>query len=326
MVGDWQGRSAFITGANGFLGSWLARTLLQQGARVVALVRDEESPGGLELQGIATAVTRVRGDLGDLALLERVLNEYEVHTCFHLAAQTIVSAANRSPLGTFETNIRGTWQLLEACRRAPAVRAAVVASSDKAYGQQEHLPYQEDMPLLGRHPYDASKACADILARTYFQTYGLPVAVTRCANLYGGGDLNFSRIVPGAARAVLHDRNPVIRSDGTPVRDYLYAADAVAGYLALAEALAEGHLSGEAFNLGSGRPLSVLDLVNRLLAVSGRTHLVAEIRGQPTSDEIDRQYLDSTKAERLLGWKPRYSLDQGLSETLSWYERFFSRS
>jgi CDP-glucose 4,6-dehydratase len=324
MADNWQDRSVFISGANGFLGSRLARALLERGARVVALVRDEEAPGGLDLQGIATAVIRVRGDLNDLPLLERILNEYEVHTCFHLAAQTIVGVASRSPLSTFESNIRGTWHLLEACRRTPSLQAVVVASSDKAYGRHEQLPYREDMPLLGLHPYDASKACADILTQTYFQTYGLATAVTRCANLYGGGDLNFSRIVPDTIRAVLHNRNPVIRSDGTPVRDYLYVVDAVRAYVTLAEQVAAGALVGQAINLGTGQPLSVLDLVRRIIALSGRTQLVPEVLGRPTPAEIDRQYLDCGKAERLLDWRPHHSLEEGLSATLAWYQHYFA--
>ena len=245
-----------------------------------------------------------------------------MHTCFHLAAQAIVVAANRSPLSTFESNIRGTWHLLEACRRTRMMRCVVVASSDKAYGRHDRLPYQEDYPLLGIHPYDASKACADILARSYFQTYGLPVSVTRCANLYGGGDLNFSRIVPDTIRAILNDRNPVIRSDGSPVRDYLYVEDAVQGYLALAGQQESANVAGEAFNFGSGRPVSVSELVSKLIALSGRTHLAPDVQGQSTPGEIDRQYLASDKAKQLLGWQARHSLEEGLTQTLRWYENY----
>lgn len=321
-MGYWQERNVFITGANGFLGSWLARALVERGARVVALIRDEVAQGGLQLMGIEDAVTLARGDLKDFALLERLLNEYEAHTCFHLAAQAIVGAANRSPLSTFESNIRGTWHLLEACRRTSSVRCVVVASSDKAYGRHDRLPYQEDMSLLGLYPYDASKACADILARSYFQTYDLPVSVSRCANLYGGGDLNFSRIVPDTIRAILNNRNPVIRSDGTPVRDYLYVEDAVQGYLALAEQQESASLAGEAFNFGTARPVSVLDLVNRLILLSGRTQLAPVVQGRPLSGEIDRQFLSSDKAKRLLGWEARHSLEESLRKTLRWYEDY----
>lgn len=318
----WHDRSVFITGANGFAGSWLAGALVERGARVVALIRDVVPQGGLRLMGIQDTVTQIHGDLGDLPLLERLLNEYQVHTCFHLAAQAIVGAANRSPLSTFESNIRGTWHLLEACRRTPTVRCVVVASSDKAYGRHDRLPYREDFPLLGIYPYDASKACADILARSYFQTYGLPVSVTRFANLYGGGDFNFSRLVPDTIQAILHNRNPVIRSDGTPVRDYLYVEDAVRGYLALAEQQESANVAGEAFNFGTGQPVSVLELVSKLIALSGRTHLAPDIQGQPTCGEIDRQYLASDKAQQLLGWQPRYSLEEGLTQTLRWYEHY----
>lgn len=320
----WQDRNVFVSGANGFLGSWLARALVARGARVVVLIRDRVAGGGLQLMGIREAVTLVRGDLGDYLLLERLLNEYEVHTCFHLAAQAIVGAANRSPLPTFESNIRGTWHLLEACRRTATVRCVVVASSDKAYGQHERLPYLEDFPLLGVYPYDVSKVCAEILSRSYFHTYNLPVSVTRCANLYGGGDLNFSRIVPDTVRAILENRNPVIRSDGTPVRDYLYVEDAVDGYLALAEQQGAAGIAGQTFNFGTGQPVSVLELVERLISLSARVHLAPEVRGQPTHGEIDRQYLSSDKAGRVLGWQAAHSLEAGLSKTLRWYRAYLA--
>src|SRR5262249_34165227 len=233
----WTRRPVFITGANGFVASWVARALVDAGAQVIALVRDQTAQGGRAMQGIADKVTQVAGDLGDPALLPRVINEYGVDACFPLAAQAIVGVSNRSPVSTFETNIRGTWNLLEACRNVSTVTRCVVASSDKAYGRQEHLPYRETDTLNGIYPYDASKVCTDILARSYYVSFGLPVAVTRCANVYGGGDLNFSRVVPDSVRSVLQDQQPVLRSDGTPTRDYIYAADAAYAYLTVAEQL-----------------------------------------------------------------------------------------
>jgi CDP-glucose 4,6-dehydratase len=325
-VDYWRDRNVLVTGANGFLGAWIARALIERGARVLALVRDVVVDGGLRLLDVAGAVSTVYGTLEDLALIERALNEYEVQTCFHLAAQAIVGAANRSPLSTFESNIRGTWHLLEACRRVPSVTCIVVASSDKAYGRHDRLPYGEDFPLQPSFPYDVSKACADMLARSYFHTYGLPVSVTRCANLYGGGDLNFTRIVPDSVRSVLGGRNPVIRSDGSPVRDYLYVQDAVEAYLTLAERMEEGSVAGEAFNFGTGRPVSVLELVTTLISVSGRTGLQPDVRGRPIPGEIDRQYLESDKARRVLGWQARHGLEDGLKKTLHWYAGFLGAS
>jgi CDP-glucose 4,6-dehydratase len=322
----WARRPVFITGANGFVGSWVARALVDAGAQVIALVRDQTARGGLELQGIAGKVTQVSGDLGDAALLHRVINEYAVDTCFHLAAQAIVGVSNRSPVSTFETNIRGTWNLLEACRNVSTVTRCVVASSDKAYGRQEQLPYRETDTLNGIYPYDASKVCTDILARSYFVSFGLPVAVTRCANVYGGGDLNFSRLVPDSLRSVLQDQRPVLRSDGTPTRDYIYAADAAFAYLTLAEQLDRKEIQGEAFNFGSGQPISALELVQRIIKLSGREHLEPLIKGSSAlRGEIDAQYLASDKSREHLGWQPRYTLDQGLSETIDWYSRFLAQ-
>lgn len=319
----WSGRPVFITGANGFIGSWLARGLVDAGAQVVALVRDQTAQGGLTLQGIRDGVTLVAGDLGDAALMQRVVNEYAIDTCFHLAAQAIVGVSNRSPLSTFETNIRGTWNLLEACRTVSTVTRVVVASSDKAYGHQEHLPYHESDSLNGIFPYDASKACCDILARSYGVTYGLPIAVTRCANVYGGGDMNFSRLVPDTMRAVLSGREPILRSDGSPTRDYIYAADAASAYMTLAAQLDRDEVRGRAFNFGAGQPVSVKELVERIIAISGRSDLRPRILGKSVpAGEIDAQYLASDQAAGILGWRPRYSLDDGLRETLAWYARF----
>lgn len=317
--GCWSGRGVLVTGASGFLGAWLTQALLAAGARVIALVRDEPRPSGLDLFALRERVTRVPGAIEDAAAVERALVEYQASAVFHLAAQTLVGPARQSPVATFEANIRGTWTVLEACRRqADGVRAVIVASSDKAYGHHAELPYREDFCLQPRFPYDASKACADILARSYFHTYGLPVAVVRCANLYGGGDVNFSRIIPGTIQAALEGRRPEVRSDGTPVRDYLYVKDAVRGYLALAEAVLAGRCAGQAVNFGSAEPTAVLPLVRAILAACGRPDLEPDIRATARG-EIDRQYLDRQRAAEWLGWRAETSLAQGLAATVAWY-------
>lgn len=317
----WRGRAVFVTGCSGFLGSWLAAALQARGARVVGLVRDHvpDSP----LWGPATArVVIVRGALEDRDLLERILNEYEIDTVFHLAAQTLVGVANRNPVSTFKSNIEGTWNVLEACRRAGGVSRVVVASSDKAYGEATRLPYDEETPLRGRHPYDASKSCADLLAASYFHTYGLPVLVTRCGNLFGGGDLNFSRIIPGTIRAALAGERPVVRSDGTWLRDYFYVEDAVEAYLTAAEALVDKRLAGEAFNFSYDKPYTVLEIVRRTLAAARRADLAPVVKGE-ARNEIRAQWLTSRKARRVLGWRPRHTLEQGLRKTVAWYRAFF---
>lgn len=317
----WQGRSVLVTGASGFLGGWLCDALLAGGARVIALVRDEPRPSGLELMGLAGRVTRVSGAVEDGAACERALADYEVSVVFHLAAQTLVGVAQRSPVATFEANIRGTWTLLDACRRhQPALAAVIVASSDKAYGSHDRLPYREEFCLQPRFPYDVSKACAEMIARSFFHAYGLPVAVTRCANLYGGGDLNWSRIVPGTIRSALCGERPVIRSDGTPVRDYLYVTDAVDGYLKLAWSLGHGRHRGEAFNFGTDEPLAVLDLTRAILAACGRGDLEPDVHGT-ASGEIDRQFLDSSFARQDLDWRPQMPLQAGLDRTVAWYRQ-----
>jgi CDP-glucose 4,6-dehydratase len=311
-------RSAFVTGAYGLLGSWLCRALLDRGVRVAVLQRDAAPISALTLDGTEERCTVIRGDVRDLELLERALAEEEVDSVFHLAAQTIVGTALQSPLSTWETNVRGTWTLLEACRRHGAQRL-VVASSDKAYGAHDALPYREDHDLRARFPYDVSKACADLIARSYAHTYGLPVAVTRCANLYGGGDLNRSRLVPEAVAAALHGRAPVIRSDGSPERDFLYVEDAVTAYLALAAALDAQPARGEAFNAGSGRPRAVRDVVEAVCRAAG-ADVRPDIRGTGTPDgEIDRQWVDSSRLRALTGWEPRIDLDEGLVRTVEWY-------
>jgi CDP-glucose 4,6-dehydratase len=313
-----------VTGCTGILGSWLTAALLEHDADVIGLVRDWVPRSQLVLSGTFNRIKIVRGDVTDYALLERTLAEYEVETVFHLAAQTIVPIANRNPLSTFETNIKGTWLLLEAARRVGTVKRLLVASSDKAYGTHEQLPYTEDAPLLACHPYDVSKACAERLARTYAFTYGLPTAITRCANLYGGGDLNWNRIVPGTTRSVIYGERPVIRSDGSLVRDYLYVLDAVAGYLRLAQALDDQALKGEAFNFGMDQPKSVLEMVQAIIAASDYPEIEPIILDE-APNEIQAQYLSSAKARRLLGWEPAFTLEEALAETFVWYKAFLAR-
>jgi CDP-glucose 4,6-dehydratase len=319
----WRDRPVLVTGASGLQGGWLVRALLASGADVVALVRDWVPQSELCRSQLIESVRVVRGDVRDQGVLERLLGEYEVKTVFHLAAQTIVPIANRNPISTFESNIQGTWVVLEACRRSPCVTEVVLASSDKAYGEHERLPYIESYPLIGRHPYDVSKSCADLLARSYAETFGLPAVITRCGNLYGGGDLNWSRIVPGTIRSVLRDEPPVIRSDGKSVRDYFYVEDGAAAYLLAAERLAEDRqLKGEAFNFSNETPLTVLELVGRILKLMKRKDLTPEVRNE-ASHEIPAQYLDAKRARTVLGWTPQFSLDEGLARTIRWYEEYF---
>jgi len=317
----WLDRPVFITGCTGFLGSWLAIKLVDAGANVVGLVRDAVPFSQLRRSGYHECISLVRGDVTDYALVERALNEYEIDTVFHLAAQTIVTIANRAPLSTFDTNIRGTWTVLEAARRSPRVARVIVASSDKAYGVHEELPYTEDAPLLGCYPYDVSKACADLITRAYAATYDASVAVTRCANLYGSADLNWSRLIPGTMRSVIRGERPIIRSDGTFLRDYLYIKDAVAAYLTLAEHLDRPNVSGEAFNFGMDDPHSVLEVVETIIAVSDDPTLEPVVLDE-APHEIEAQYLTSDKAKRLLGWRSRYSMEKGLREAMAWYRDF----
>jgi len=313
----WRSRRALVTGATGLLGSWVVAALQARGAQVVALVRDTVPGSHLWEAADRTRLVVVRAALDDLEALVRAINEYEVDTVFHLAAQTLVPVANREPLSTFESNIRGTYHVLDACRRSPSVRAVLVASSDKAYGEQDQLPYTEDAPLLARHPYDASKACADILSLTYAATYDLPVCVTRCGNLYGPGDLNWSRLVPGTIRSLLWGERPLIRSDGSLVRDYFYVEDAAEAYLRLAEHVLEGTARGEAFNFSNDEPLSVLDMVARITAAVG-VEIEPEVLGH-SPGEIRHQFLSSAKARARLGWQPRHSIEEGLAATVAWY-------
>ncbi len=318
----WQGRSVLVTGAGGFVGSWLARALVDSDAQVTVILRDESAQNNLEASGARAAVNVVRGSITDYPVVERAINEYDVDTCFHLAAQAIVGPANRSPLSTFESNIRGTWTVLEASRACDSVERVVMASSDKAYGTQAVLPYTEGAPLLGSAPYEASKACADVLGRSYRLSFGLSVAVARCANIYGGGDFNFSRLIPGTIRSVLAGERPIVRSDGTPVRDYLYVDDAVEAYLALGACPNEALGADSAFNFGSCEPVSVIDLVRRITAACGAPGMEPNVLGAgPGRNEIDRQFLDSSKAAKVLGWKPHVPLDEGLTRTVRWYRQ-----
>ncbi len=320
----WRDRPVFVTGATGLVGGWLVKRLLGIGADVTCLIRDWVPQSELLRAGLPAQVKIVRGDVRDQPLLERILGEHEIDTVFHLAAQTIVGIANKNPVSTFESNIQGTWALLEACRRSPAVKQIVVASSDKAYGDQQNLPYTETTPLQGRHPYDVSKSCADLITHSYADTYGLPVAVTRCGNFFGGGDLNWNRIVPGTIRAVLRNRRPVIRSDGRFVRDYLYVEDGVAAYMLLAENLAHRpELIGEAFNFSTEKPLTVLALTHRILTLM-RADLEPEIRNE-AGHEIRQQYLSAAKAKKMLAWQPLFNLDTGLQRTIAWYQTFLTQ-
>lgn len=317
----WRDRPVLVTGATGLLGGWLVEALLARGAHVVGLVRDSVPRSRLVAERVIDRIDVVWGDVTDYLCVERALAEFEIECVFHLAAQTIVGIANRSPLSTFDTNVRGTWNVLEASRRVSTVRRVIVASSDKAYGDQERLPYDETTPLQGRHPYDVSKSAADLIAQSYWASFGLRVTITRCGNLFGGGDLNWNRLVPGTIRSVLRDSRPVIRSNGRLVRDYVYVEDAVDAYLAVAESLADGDaVAGQALNISYEQPQSVTDLVQRILTRMGRPDLEPLVLNEATNEIVD-QYLDATRARKLLGWAPRVALDEGLSRTIDWYRR-----
>jgi CDP-glucose 4,6-dehydratase len=318
----WSQRRVFVTGATGMIGSWLVKELLKLGAHVVALVLDAEPQSELYRSRDIDKISVVNGPLEDFLTLNRAITVHEVDTIFHLGAQTIVGAAHRFPLATFEANIRGTYNLLETCRlHRDLVQCVVVASSDKAYGEQDQLPYTEDMPLLGRYPYEVSKSCCDLLSQSYCTAYGLPVAITRCGNVYGGGDLNWSRIVPGTIRSFLRGDPPIIRSDGTYIRDYIYVKDVVDGYLWVAEYLRDGKVRGEAFNLSPESKVKVLDIVREIQRVMKCQHIEPRICNT-AQGEIRSQYLSSAKAKRVLGWSPQYSLFEGLKETVAWYRDY----
>jgi len=319
----WRDRSTFVTGATGLVGGWLVKSLVAAGADVVCLVRDWVPDCEMIRSGHLDKVKVVRGDIADQELLERALGEHEVDTVIHLAAQTIVGIANRNPVSTFEANIAGTWRLLEACRRSPRVKQIVIASSDKAYGDQPILPYDETTPLQGQHPYDVSKSCADLISYTYAKSYDLPVTITRCGNFYGGGDLNWNRIVPGTVRSILRGQAPVIRSDGSFIRDYFYVEDGAAAYMLLAENMAKNPgLRGEAFNFSNELQVTVLDLTHKILDLMG-SDLEPEVRNE-ASNEIKHQYLSAAKARRILDWEPLFTLDGGLEKTIRWYTEFLT--
>ncbi len=319
MVKYWKNRSVLITGCTGLIGSWLAKRLVSEGAKVVGLIRDSVPQSELILSGTLDKISVVNGDVSDYATMLRAINEYEVQTVFHLAAQTIVGTASRSPISTFETNIKGTWTVLEAARNSGLNIDVIVASSDKAYGDQTKLPYTEEMPLIGGFPYDVSKSCADIITRSYFKSYGMNVAVTRCANLFGGGDLNFSRLIPGTMLWCLKNEQIIIRSDGKFKRDYLYVEDAADSYLMLAENVGRKDVKGEAFNFGNSQPISVIDLANKILKIT-KSDVSLKIENS-AKNEIRDQFLSTEKAKRVLGWKPGHSLDEGLLKTFKWYEK-----
>ena len=318
----WLDRPTFVTGGTGLVGSWLIQRLMDAGADVVCLVRDWVPQSEAVRKGNLERMKVVRGDIRDREVLERALGEYEIDTVIHLAAQTIVTIANRNPISTFETNIAGTWNLLEACRRSPRVKQIVVASSDKAYGDQEILPYDENTPLQGQHPYDVSKSAADLIAYTYAKSFDLPVSITRCGNFYGGGDLNWNRIIPGTIRSILRGQRPIIRSDGKYIRDYFYVEDGAAAYMLLAEQLAaRPELKGQAFNFSNEIQVSVREIVDQILKEM-KSDLSPDIRNE-VSNEIRHQYLSAEKARRELGWKPMFNLEAGLRRTIDWYKDYF---
>lgn len=320
----WQQRKVLVTGATGLVGAWLVKRLCTLKAHVVVLIRDMDPQSELLRSHTLEKTTVVNGKLEEYETLERAINEHDIDTVFHLGAQTIVGAAEKCPLATFEANIRGTYHLLEACRRqGPQVKSILIASSDKAYGTSPQLPYTEDMPLVGTHPYEVSKSCADLIATAYYQSYKLPVAIARCGNIYGGGDLNWSRLIPSAIRALREGKAPVIRSDGTYLRDYVYVQDAVDAYMTLAEHLHEGNIQGQAFNFGPEKPLTVLQVVNTIATMMGHPDITPIITNT-AQGEIHSQYLSYEKARKMLEWHPQYSLQEGLKETIAWYQDFLS--
>lgn len=324
MGSFFEGRRIMATGASGLVGSHLVQELLKQGAQVTCIVRDYVPDSAFFSTGLDRKVNVVRGSLEDYWTLERAINEYEPQTVIHLGAQALVPMANRSPLPTFEANVRGTWNLLEACRmHKGSLETVVVASSDKAYGEQEKLPYTEETPLHGLNPYDASKSCTDLIAQTYAKTYGLPVAISRCGNFFGGGDLNFNRIVPGTIKSLYHGEAPLIRSDGKYIRDYIYVKDAVSAYMELAEKYTD-KIRGEAFNFSNEQKMDVLALVSLISKLMGKEKLKPKVLNQPLA-EIRAQHLSAAKAHKVLGWKAKYGIEEGLKETIGWYSDFFAR-
>jgi CDP-glucose 4,6-dehydratase len=320
---NWLNKNIFITGCTGLLGSWLTEELINLGANIIGLQRDHVPQARIYREGIIDKITVIPGNLENYNVIERALNEYEIEVVFHLAAQAIVPIANNNPLSTFESNIRGTWVLLEACRRNKQVKKIIMASSDKAYGDHKILPYKEDMPLQGKNPYDVSKSCADLISQMYFHHYTLPLCVTRCGNLFGGGDLNFNRIVPGTIRSVFYSERPIIRSDGKYVRDYFYVKDAAKAYIHLVEKMDNSTIVGQAFNFGNDTPMTVLEITNEILSLMGRPDLEPIILNQ-AKGEILEQYLSAKKAKEILGWNPKFSVRDGLTETIKWYRDYLT--
>ena len=318
----WNQRKVLVTGGTGLLGPWLIKELLALNAHVITLVRDTVPDSMFFAEGLDKKTTLIWGDLLQPDLLARILNECDIDTVFHLGAQAIVGYANRSPISTFRSNIEGTWNLLEACRNSPWVKRIIVASSDKAYGAHDQLPYHEDAPLQGRFPYDVSKSCADLLAQSYFHSFKLPVCVTRCGNFFGGGDLHFNRIVPGTIKAVLHNNHPIIRSNGLFVRDYIYVKDVVDAYITLAQTMVDKQVLGQCFNFSTDQPFTVSEIVNHILQAMDATHLAPIIQNNATN-EIPAQHLSSEKARNLLDWNPTYGVSKGLVETIMWYKKYF---
>ncbi len=324
MKGFWLEKNVLVTGASGFLGSWVVGELASKGANTTIIMRDLVPESMLFETGDYKKTRIVRGDFEDYWTVERAMNEYEIETVFHLGAQAIVGAANRSPVATFKANIEGTWNVMEAARNSKLVKKVVFASSDKAYGDQDKLPYTEEAPLHGRHPYDVSKSCADLIAQSYYYTYGLPVCITRCGNLYGPGDLNFNRIIPGTIKSVLLGEKPVIRSDGTYIRDYFFVRDAADAYIRLAENMGRKEVLGQAFNFSTANRITVLELVQKIL--KGMKSDLKPVILNEAGGEIKNQYLSSEKAKKLLGWEAKYPIEKGLKETIPWYVSFIKKN
>ena len=325
MNTSWEDKRILITGATGIVGSWLAKELIKGESIVVALVRDVDYQTEFYRSGDYLRTTIVNGSLEDFSTIDRAINEYEIDTIFHLGAQTIVGAAYRQPLPTFESNIRGTYNILESCRQhQDIVKRIVIASSDKAYGIADKLPYNEEMPLKGSHPYDVSKSCADLLAQTYANTYNMPTAIARCGNIYGGGDLNWSRIVPGTIRSLLNNQRPIMRSNGKYIRDYIYIKDIVDAFLILAESITEQNISGDAFNFSTESKITVIEIVNEIRSLMGKENLEPLILDLELK-EIPEQSLSADKAHKILGWSHKYDLKKGLSETIDWYKNYFGK-
>ena len=325
MEDYFKSKRVLVTGATGLVGPWLLEDLIKKQAEVVCLIRDTVPESRFYKEKMYKKVTCARGDISVYSDVERIINEYEPEIIFHLGAQAIVGTANRSPLGTFESNIKGTWNVLEACRiHDSMVKSVVVASSDKAYGEQKKLPYTEDSPLIPSNPYDVSKSCTDMLSQSYGKTYHMPISISRCGNFFGGGDLNFNRIVPSTIKSAYHNEQPVIRSDGTYIRDYIYVKDAVSAYEVLAKQTEEKKFLGEAFNFSNEIQLTVLEMVEKILKVCGKENLKPIIQNK-VSGEIKAQHLDASKARKLLGWKSEWGIDDGLKETVQWYSGFFKK-